>query len=199
MSTGLLGALAGLLALFLLLLWQVQTGGTLVTFDGAVNARLSRLRSRSTLAAGAWISQIGTGAAGAVLCLVASGLFWSDGRIRMIGPIWLTFIGAQATTWSLKFITARVRPDFLEGITAGSPSFPSAHATVSVAVYTFLALAMVAGGADGATIVVSIAAVIVLGICFSRLLLSLHYLTDVVAGAAVGLFWVLLGWWLTLA
>jgi len=198
-STGLLGALAGLLALFLLLLWQVQTGGTLVTFDGAVNARLSRLRSRSTLAAGAWISQIGTGAAGAVLCLVASGLFWSDGRIRMIGPIWLTFIGAQATTWSLKFITARVRPDFLEGITAGSPSFPSAHATVSVAVYTFLALAMVAGGADGATIVVSIAAVIVLGICFSRLLLSLHYLTDVVAGAAVGLFWVLLGWWLTLA
>ncbi len=199
MSTGLLGALAGLLALFLLLLWQVQTGGTLVTFDGAVNARLSRLRSRSTLAAGAWISQIGTGAAGAVLCLVASGLFWSDGRIRMIGPIWLTFIGAQATTWSLKFITARVRPDFLEGITAGSPSFPSAHATVSVAVYTFLALAMVAGGADGATIVVSIAAVIVLGICFSRLLLSLHYLTDVVAGAAVGLFWVLLGWRLTLA
>jgi len=198
-STGLLGALAGLLALFLLLLWQVQTGGTLVTFDGAVNARLSRLRSRSTLAAGAWISQIGTGAAGAVLCLVASGLFWSDGRIRMIGPIWLTFIGAQATTWSLKFITARVRPDFLEGITAGSPSFPSAHATVSVAVYTFLALAMVAGGADGATIVVSIAAVIVLGICFSRLLLSLHYLTDVVAGAAVGLFWVLLGWRLTLA
>lgn len=199
MSTGWLGALAGLLALFLLLLWQVQTGGILVTFDGAVNARLSRLRSRSTLAAGAWISQIGTGAAGAVLCLVASGLFWSDGRIRMIGPIWLTFIGAQATTWSLKFITARVRPDFLEGITAGSPSFPSAHATVSVAVYTFLALAMVATGADGATIVVAIAAVIVLGICFSRLLLSLHYLTDVVAGAAVGLFWVLLGWRLTLA
>lgn len=199
MSTGWLGALAGLLALFLLLLWQVQTGGILVTFDGAVNARLSRLRSRSTLAAGAWISQIGTGAAGAVLCLVASGLFWSDGRIQMIGPIWLTFMGAQATTWSLKFITARVRPDFLEGITAGSPSFPSAHATVSVAVYTFLALAMVAGGADGATIVVSIAAVIVLGICFSRLLLSLHYLTDVVAGAAVGLFWVLLGWRLTLA
>ncbi len=198
MSTGWLGALAGLLALFLLLLWQVQTGGILVTFDGAVNARLSRLRSRSTLAAGAWISQIGTGAAGAVLCLVASGLFWSDGRIRMIAPIWLTFIGAQATTWSLKFITARVRPDFLEGITAGSPSFPSAHATVSVAVYTFLGLAVVAGLAEGAAIVVAIAAVIVLGICFSRLLLSLHYLTDVVAGAAVGLFWVLLGWRLAL-
>ena len=41
------------------------------------------------------------------------------------------------------------------------------------------------------------AAVIILGICFSRLLLSLHYLTDVAAGAAVGSFWVLVGWQLT--
>jgi undecaprenyl-diphosphatase len=187
-------ALIGLLAVFLLLLWQVQSGGALVTFDGVVNAGLARLRTRPALAGGAWISQVGTGAAGAVLCLVASGLFWSDGRARLIAPIWVTYGGAQATTWSLKFITARVRPDFLEGITAASPSFPSAHATVSMAVFGFLGLAMADGVTEGRAVVLGVAALLILAICFSRMLLSLHYLSDVVAGAAVGLFWILLGW-----
>lgn len=187
-------ALIGLLAVFLLLLWQVQSGGPLVTFDGVVNAGLKRLRTRPALAGGAWISQVGTGAAGAVLCLVASGLFWSDGRARLIAPIWVTYGGAQATTWPLKFITARVRPDFLEGITAASPSFPSAHATVSTAVFGFLGLAIADGLAQGRAIVLAVAALLILAICLSRMLLSLHYFSDVAAGAVVGLFWVLLGW-----
>jgi len=192
----LIAGLAGLLVLFLVLLWQVQSGGALVTFDGVVNAGFARLRARPALAAGAWISQVGTGAAGAILCLVASGLFWSDGRVGLIGPIWLTYAGAQATTWSLKFITARVRPSFLEGITAASPSFPSAHATVSVAVYGFLGLAIASGLAQGRAAVFAVAGLLILAICFSRMLLSLHYFSDVVAGAAIGLFWVLIGRWL---
>jgi undecaprenyl-diphosphatase len=189
-----IAALIGLLAVFLLVLWHVQSGGALVTFDGVVNAGLARLRTRPALAGGAWISQVGTGAAGAVLCLVASGLFWSDGRTRLIAPIWVTYGGAQATTWSLKFITARVRPDFLEGITAASPSFPSAHATVSVAVFGFLGLAIADGVTEGRAVVLAVAALLILAICLSRMLLSLHYFSDVVAGAAVGLFWILLGW-----
>lgn len=189
-----IAALVGSLAVFLLLLWQVQSGGKLVTLDGLVNAGLKRLRTRLALAGGAWISQVGTGAAGAVLCLVASGLFWSDGRTRLIAPIWVTYGGAQATTWSLKFITARVRPDFLEGITAASPSFPSAHATVSMAVFGFLGLAVADGLGAGRGVVFAVAGLLILAICFSRMLLSLHYFSDVVAGAAVGLFWVLLGW-----
>lgn len=191
--------LIGLVAVFLLLLWQVQGRGKLVTFDGLVNASLARLRTRPALAGGAWISQVGTGAAGAVLCLVASGLFWSGGRTRLVAPIWLTFAGAQVTTWSLKFLTARVRPDFLEGITAASPSFPSAHATVSMAVYAFLGLAIAQGVAQGQSAVLAVAGLLILSICFSRMLLSLHYLSDVVAGAVVGLFWVLVGWWLASA
>ena len=187
-------ALIGILTLFLLVLWQVQSGGPLVTLDGLANAGLAALRTRAALAGGAWISQVGTGAAGAILCLAASGLFWSTGRTRWIAPIWLAFIGAQATTWSLKFITARVRPHFLEGITAASPSFPSAHATVSTAVYGFLALAIAAGAPQGKAIVFAVGSLLILCICFSRMLLSLHYLSDVLAGVLVGLFWLLLAW-----
>lgn len=185
-------ALLALAALFLVVLWQVQSGGAFVTLDGIINAGLKAIRSRATLGAGAWISQIGTGAAGAVVCLVASGALWSAGRTRWVLPIWIAFVGAQATTWSLKFITARRRPDFLDGITAASPSFPSAHATVSMAVYAVVALAITDGIEQGRAVIFGIAAILILSISFSRLLLSLHYATDVLAGAAVGLFWVLI-------
>jgi membrane-associated phospholipid phosphatase len=187
-------ALLLLALIFGVLAWQVQSGGFLVVWDGLVNAGLAPLRIRPVLAGFAWITQLGTGAAGAMLALVASGLFWSDGRTRLILPLWVTLVGAQATTWSLKFITARVRPPFLEGVTAGSPSFPSAHATVSVAVYGFLALAIAQGVPQGRALVFSVTGVVIALICFSRLLLSLHYLTDVAAGGAIGLAWVLIGW-----
>lgn len=181
-----------LAVLFAVVVWQVQSGGVLVTFDGVVNAGLKAIRSRTTLAAGSWISQVGTGAAGAVVCLVMSGALWSGGRTRWIAPIWIAFVCAQITTWSLKFITARQRPDFLDGITAGSPSFPSAHATVSMAVYGMCALAIADGLAQGRALVFTVAVALIMSITFSRLLLSLHYLSDVVAGAIVGLFWILI-------
>lgn len=185
-------ALLPLAVLLIVLLWQVQGGGVLVTLDGIVNAGLKAIRSSTTLAAGAWISQIGTGAAGAVVCLVMSGALWSGGRTRWISPLWIAFVGAQITTWSLKFITARQRPDFIDGITAASPSFPSAHATVSMAVYGVAALAIADGVVQGRAVVFAIASALIVTISFSRLLLSLHYLTDVIAGATVGLFWVLI-------
>ena len=180
-----------LAVLFGFLVWQVQSGGVLVRFDGAVNAGLKAIRTRATLSAGAWISQIGTGAAGAIVCLVASGGLWSDGRTRWVTATWIALVGAQITTWSLKFITARKRPDFIEGITAGSPSFPSAHATVSMATYGIVALALADGVTSGRSVFLTVAAVLIGLISFSRLLLSLHYLTDVLAGAIVGVFWVL--------
>ena len=180
-------ALASILGV---LIWQVQTGGVLVGLDGVVNAGLKIIRTRATLAAGAWISQIGTGAAGAVVCLVATGALWSGGRTRWVLPIWLAFVCAQITTWSLKFITARQRPAFLDGITAGSPSFPSAHATVSMVAYGVVALAIADGMAHGRAVIAAVAVALIVAISFSRLLLSLHYLTDVLAGAVVGLFWV---------
>lgn len=190
-----IAGIAVLLVLFLLLLWQVQSAGPLVNMDGSVNAALAPLRNKRSLAGFAWLTQVGTGAAGAMVCLVASGLFWSDGRTKLILPVWLTFSGAQATTWSLKFVTARVRPPFLEGVTAASPSFPSAHATVSTAVYGFVALAIAQGvGAEARPAVYGAALVLIVLIAFSRLFLSLHYFSDVVAGACIGGGWLMLGW-----
>ena len=43
-------------------------------------------------------------------------------------------------------------------------------------------------------IVYAATALLILLIWFSRIFLSLHYLSDVLAGGAVGAFWMILGW-----
>lgn len=178
-----------------LVLVQVQTGGPLVVLDGRINAGLLRLRRPPMIAVFAWLTQAGTGGTGAAIALVASGLLWSCGRGASIGPFWLTFLGAETTTWSLKFITARVRPPFLEGVTAASPSFPSAHATVSMTIFGFGALTAADGQSLSARVaIIAAAALLVALISFSRLLLSLHYFTDVIAGGLIGAAWLAVGW-----
>ncbi len=182
-------------AVFLFVTFQVQTGGALVVLDGLINASLLPLRRLPIIAGFAWLTQIGTGAAGSAMALVASSLLWSSGRSATIGPFWLTFLGAEATTWSLKFITARVRPPFLDGVTAGSPSFPSAHATVSMTIFGFMALIVADGQPVSIRIMIFLAAgLLILLISFSRLLLSLHYFTDVLAGGLIGVVWLIVGW-----
>ncbi len=188
-------AAAILAAAFVALLFMVRSGGAVVWFDGVVQAGLAPLRQRPVLLAFDWLTQAGTGATGAIVALVASGLLWSSGRGAMVGPLWLAFLCAEATTWPIKFITDRMRPPFLEGLTAASPSFPSAHATVSVSVFGFMALVIAAGAPERWRLwVYVVAGAFILLIMFSRLLLSLHYLSDIIGGALVGGFWILIAW-----
>ena len=182
--------LAGFVAIGLLL----QPGGAIVALDTWVQTGLKPLRVRPVVVAFDWLTQAGTGGTGVAVALAASALLWSAGRGLLVLPLWACFAGAEATSWSAKFVFNRVRPQFIEGITVGSPSFPSAHATVSVAVYGFVAVAVAAAlPGRGGTVLLCAAALIAL-IMFSRLLLSVHYLSDVVGGALVGGAWVLLCW-----
>lgn len=183
-----------LAAAFVALLFSVRGNGPVVLLDGLVQAALAPLRSRQLVAAFDWLTQMGTGAAGVAVLASASGLLLTSGRAGFIGPMWLAFVGAEATSWSVKFVAGRARPPFIEGLTAASPSFPSAHATVAVAAYGFLALTMAAGMPARRTEVLAVAALLVALIGFSRLLLSFHYLSDVVGGVLVGGAWLALAW-----
>lgn len=185
-------AMAGLLVL---LLWQVLSGGRLVALDEALNRALAPYRHGFVLTAFVWLTDLGTGRTGFAVSLVASVLLWSGGRTGLVLPLWVTFLGAEATTWAGKGLVGRVRPEFIEAASAASPSFPSAHATVSLAVYGFLAYAACRGlpGRRDRMLVRAGAAVLIALVCFSRVYLSLHYLGDVLAGALVAGLWLLLG------
>jgi undecaprenyl-diphosphatase len=108
----------------------------------------------------------------------------------------LAFVGAQILTLGLKLGFERERPFFPDPL-ASAPStysFPSGHASVSLAVYGAVGYvaarhartrrAQIAG--------LACAAALILLIGFSRLYLGVHYLSDVIAGFSLGLAWVTL-------
>lgn len=130
------------------------------------------------------------------MMVVATGFLWADGRPRLILPLWVTFLGAEATTWAAKFIVGRPRPVFLPGVaSAVSPSFPSAHATGTMAVPGFIAYAVACNlpGRRARFEVAFWTSVAVTLIGLSRLFLNLHYLTDLASGFLVGILWLLIG------
>ncbi|MEV5431488.1 phosphatase PAP2 family protein [Streptomyces sp. NPDC052701] len=85
--------------------------------------------------------------------------------------------GAHLASMGVKRIVRRPRPAHVDPLvrTAGRHSFPSSHATSAAA-------AAVAFGALGAYAVPPLAA----AMCLSRLVVGVHYPSDVAAGAALG-------------
>lgn len=185
----LLACLAG--SLLALLLLQLATGG-LGAADAGAEALLAPQRSAPVLAFFGGLTHLGDGNWVVLAALPASAVLLRTGHGRLAAGLWLSLAGAGLTTWALKHLVARPRPEVIEGLAAWSPSFPSSHATAAMAAYAFLAYAFAprAGHAAGRAMVWCVAALLVAGVGFSRVLLGLHHMTDVVAGLLVGLFWV---------
>jgi len=107
--------------------------------------------------------------------------------------------GSNAAWYAIKAITERPRPPlaYAAFIEDGS-SFPSGHATNIAALCTFFLLfawPFIPRGLPriaAAALALSLVALI----AFARLYLGLHYLSDVVAGAALGAIFGLAGAWL---
>ncbi len=174
---------------------EVLEAGAVLRFDQAVNAAFDAWRVRPLIGIFLWITALGAGPALTAVAVVATAFLWADRRPAFILPLWVAFLGAQATTWSGKFAIARQRPDFIQAVSETSPSFPSGHATAAMALYGFLAYALARDlpGRRERFEVAFWTAVLIATIGFSRVFLSLHYTSDVAAGFMVGTFWLLAG------
>lgn len=101
-------------------------------------------------------------------------------------------IGTGLST-GMKYVMARPRPpSSLQYLTPETtPSFPSSHAMISTLSCFLLAYFIVTGwkmtGVPAATAWCA-AGFVTLIVCFSRLYLGYHYLTDVIGGIVLGLF-----------
>ena len=69
---------------------------------------------------------------------------------------------------------------------AGTPAFPSGHATKSVAL-ALPFLLLIAAKDNWHKVVKILLAIIALGVCYSRVVLGAHYVSDVLAGAGMAL------------
>jgi undecaprenyl-diphosphatase len=104
----------------------------------------------------------------------------------------LAYCGAEVLSYALKLGFRRDRPFFTDPLaTEKTYSFPSGHATVSLATYGALAFVLarrVQGRPRFA--ILGAAALLVSLIGFSRLYLGVHFLSDVIAGFSAGTAWV---------
>jgi len=145
---------------------------------------------------GAWrfLALAGGSAGLGVVLLAGCVLAWRRG-----GPRWLAFLigayaGTQVLFWSMKLVVDRPRPPpSLQLATVGSPSYPSGHAAIATAVAAALVIAAARARRPlvrRPLLALLVALPPVVGL--SRIALGVHWATDVVGGALLGLGWVLL-------
>ena len=124
-------------------------------------------------------------------------LLLKERRVYLAG-LFASLAGAAGTTYVLKEVVGRLRPSgsIPTGIETDF-SFPSGHATASMALYGFTAYVLCRLYPERTKTILSTATIIILLIGFSRLYLGLHFPTDVIAGYLVGGVWVWIGITLT--
>jgi len=142
-----------------------------------------------------WITVLGsTVVVATVTAIVVIILLFSQRfKIYTTGLI-ATVIGASATSYILKILIDRVRPSgLIPSAIETSSSFPSGHATLSVALYGFLAYLLCKIYPKNTVLISTLATLIILAIGFSRLYLGVHFPTDILAGYIFGGVWLLIG------
>jgi len=123
--------------------------------------------------------------------IVAAYSLWSRGQGRYgIAVLLVTLVG-RGLAEVQKYSIMRFRPeDEVHLVPVSTPSFPSGHATSSMIVYLTLALVFARGRWKWPA--VAAALLLSFSIGLSRLMLGVHWTTDVIGGWAFGLLWVLL-------
>lgn len=130
-----------------------------------------------------------------VVVILCAAFLWRKGWITELQLLVLAGVGAEIITVGLKLGFQRDRPFFSDPLAAESTySFPSGHASVSLAVYGTLGFiaARHLGSRRSQIVALAGAAALVLLIGSSRIYLGVHFLTDVIAGFSIGLAWVAL-------
>jgi undecaprenyl-diphosphatase len=115
------------------------------------------------------------------------------GRTRLAAFVAVTNLGGAVLNEAVKALVHRARPVVADPIAhAAGLSFPSGHSQSAVVAYSVLLLLSWSGlGPTWRRVAVAAAAALVLGIGLSRVALSVHYVSDVLAGYTLGTAWVL--------
>jgi membrane-associated phospholipid phosphatase len=98
--------------------------------------------------------------------------------------------GEEILTLTVKDLAHRVRPAFNPAAATLGPSFPSGHSATAAAFYACAALLIGRGrGRPVRAVLAGLAVGLAVAVAASRVLLDVHWLTDVIAGLALGWTW----------
>ena len=192
---------SALVVAFATLAGRVVAGDT-HAFDEAVLHGARALRATYPWFADAMrdLSALGSTAVLTLVVVLATGYLVLAGRARLGAIVGLSAIGGATGVSVLKAAFGRARPDsrLAESVVEGL-SFPSGHATMSAAIYLTLGALLASTRArrrERAWLLGAAAAIAAL-VGVSRIVLGVHWATDVLGGWAFGAAWAIA--WLLVA
>ena len=184
-----LGALSVVVLLGVLVAVQ---WGPLLSFDRAVDTPLHAwaLDNPGVVSVSRWLETIGRVTVSFWVVLATTVVLLAGRRWRPALALVLTAVLAPVITDHLKPVVGRARPTWDAALgSEGTLSYPSGHATAGIAVYVAcgLALATLVQDRRAKTAVIAVFGVVGVAIGLSRLVLGVHWPSDVVGGWGVAL------------
>jgi len=179
------GLLLGVLA------YLVRANSHLVGIDNSVAKWGNRHASAMSMHVLNGITHLGSIYVIIVLCVVLAVAETIRERSVWVAPFIVAVIGGEEIlTATVKQLSDRVRPTFNPAAASLGPSFPSGHSATAAAFYATAALLLGRWrGRRARAVLTGLAAGIAVAVAASRVLLDVHWLTDVIAGLALGWGW----------
>jgi membrane-associated phospholipid phosphatase len=179
------GVLLGVLA------YLVRGDTELVRLDASVASWADRHASSFSTGGLDAVTHLGSPGVVVVLAAVLAIVETARTRSRWVVPFLLVVVaGNGILTTSVKHLVDRVRPALNPVAETLGPSFPSGHSSWSAAFFAAAALLLSRGRPRRTrALIAGVAAALAVAVAGSRVLLSVHWLSDVIAGVALGSAW----------
>jgi undecaprenyl-diphosphatase len=188
---------------FIALAGEVAEGDT-HHFDERLLSALRQDADRGALKGPVWLqigaedlTALGSATVLGLTVLAVTGYLFLHGLYRNGLFIFVASTGGWVLNWALKASFDRARPEVVPHLReVMTSSFPSGHALTSAAVYLTLGalLMRIAEGRLAKYYCIAIAMLLTFLVGCSRVLLGVHYPTDVVGGWLIGMSWALGCW-----
>jgi membrane-associated phospholipid phosphatase len=179
------GVVIGVLA------YLVRGNDTLASIDSSAaewgNDHATELSTRLL----GWITDLGDWPLVPLLAIPLLAYEWRRAPSRYLVPFLLVvFVGDKLVTNGIKDLVDRARPTLNPIAETLGPSFPSGHSATAASFYAALALILARRrSARVRALLAGAAGAIAVAVASSRVLLDVHWLSDVIAGVMLGWAW----------
>lgn len=138
-----------------------------------------------------WFTNLGGWwATGSVAAAVGAWGWWRYRNYHVALFMLSVVVGQTLLNNGLKLIVGRERPDILQLVPSSGSSFPSGHSAAAAATYMAAAFVIAIGlQRSHRFVAVALGSFVAAGVAATRAMLGVHWLTDVLAGLAVGFAW----------
>lgn len=183
----------GAIALFAVAASQRGGGSALVQADHALSDAVAAHVPAGWVQVAGTLTHLADPLVLAAWCIAVAVLLWSRGE-RLWMWTWVAAVGGNGLlNRALKGLFGRARPAYEDAMSASGYSFPSGHTSGALVTYgmlAFLVCRLAPPRWHRPAVLASI--LIVATVASSRVLLRVHFASDVIAGAASGSAWLAL-------